>query len=198
MSGDLHERIDRIESTLAIQQLPIRYAIAVDSRDFDAWTGLFVEDVDCGRHGRGRAVLKGVVEHACTGFYRSIHQICGHRVEFDGPDVATGMVYCRAEHELVDGWVVMAICYFDSYERRDGRWYFVRRKERHWYAADQLRRPEGPEFFDWPGQEVQPSTLPGVWPSWHAFWQGPGKDRLDEVTRYPADGSVASGPRQSL
>ena len=50
----LLERIDRVESTLAIQQLPIRYAIAIDSRDIDGWLGLFVDDVDCGRRGRGR------------------------------------------------------------------------------------------------------------------------------------------------
>ena len=33
----LRRRIDRIESMQSIQQLPIRYAIAVDSRDLDAW-----------------------------------------------------------------------------------------------------------------------------------------------------------------
>ncbi|MBV9840561.1 MAG: nuclear transport factor 2 family protein [Sphingomonadaceae bacterium] len=184
-STDLGARIDRVEATLAIQQLPIRYAIAVDSRDFDAWTSLFIEDVDCGRHGKGRAVLKGFIEQACAGFYRSMHQICGHRIDFDGPDRATGQVYCRAEHESGDDWIVMAICYFDTYERRDGQWYFVRRKERHWYAADQTRRPAGPDFYDWPGHAPAPPSLPQHWPSWAAFWAGAGKARRDEVTRFP-------------
>lgn len=46
---ELLRRIDRIESYQAIQQLPIRYAIAVDSRDLDAWVNLFVEDVQVDR-----------------------------------------------------------------------------------------------------------------------------------------------------
>ena len=46
MDETLLARIDRIESTLAIQQLPIRYALAVDGRDIDAWLALFVDDVD--------------------------------------------------------------------------------------------------------------------------------------------------------
>ena len=41
----LAERLDRIESQLAIGQLPIRYALAVDARDVDAWLELFVPDV---------------------------------------------------------------------------------------------------------------------------------------------------------
>lgn len=95
---DLAARLDRVESTLAIQQLLIRYALAVDGRDFDAWTELFVEDVNCGRHGVGRAVLKQFIEAACARFYISVHYACGHAISFQGPDQATGQVYCRAEH----------------------------------------------------------------------------------------------------
>ena len=79
---DLLRRIDRIESQLAIQQLPIRYALAIDGRDLDAWVGLFVADVNCGRRGRGRAVLRAVIEPQVRTFYRSIHQICGHADRF--------------------------------------------------------------------------------------------------------------------
>ena len=43
------ERLDRVESQLAIGQLPIRYAMAVDGRDVDTWLGLFVPDVQVGR-----------------------------------------------------------------------------------------------------------------------------------------------------
>ena len=57
-NSDLVARIDRIESHLAIQQLPIRYALAVDSRDLDSWVQLFVEDVNCGSHGVGREALE--------------------------------------------------------------------------------------------------------------------------------------------
>ena len=59
-------------------------------------------------------------------FRRSVHQICGHRIDLDpsDPDRAWGATYCRAEHEVDDRWIVMAICYFDDYQRVDGQWLF--------------------------------------------------------------------------
>ena len=135
----LAERVERIEAQLAIQQLPIRYAMAVDARDIDAWVNCFRPDVNMGRHGIGRDVLRRYIEPQVRRFYRSVHQICGHRVELVAPDWATGAVYCRAEHEVGDQWIVMAICYFDEYARVDGEWFFSRRRERHWYAADVIR-----------------------------------------------------------
>jgi hypothetical protein len=173
-SAELVRRIDRIESQLAIQQLPIRYAIAVDSRDLDAWVDLFIEDVNCGRHGHGRAVLRGLIDASVRSFYRSVHQICGHQVDFTDDDHATGKVYCRAEHEAAGQWVVMAICYFDEYQRREGRWYFVRRKERHWYSTDVLARPGEPKFQNWDAWPDAQPELPHHFPSWAAFWnEGP-------------------------
>src|SRR5262249_4913618 len=97
-------RIDRIESQLAIQQLAPRYAIAVDARDLDAWVALFIEDVNCGRHGRGREALRKYIDGLVRGFYRSVHQICGHVIDFVDADHATGTVYCRAEHEDRGKW----------------------------------------------------------------------------------------------
>ena len=168
----LLQRIDRLESLQAIQQLPIRYALAVDGRDLDAWVGLFVEDVNCGRHGTGRAVLRALIEPDLRKFYRSIHQICGHRVEFVDADQARGVVYCRAEHEVGDRWIVMAIAYFDDYARRDGDWYFTRRREKHWYSVDILERP-APPFHRWPEDGAGP-RLPGDFPTWLGFWSEDG------------------------
>jgi hypothetical protein len=168
---EIRRRIDRIESHLAIQQLPIRYAIAVDSRDLDAWVGLFVADVNCGKRGRGREVLKSIIDPQVRTFYRSIHQICGHQVDFVDDDHATGKVYCRAEHEWQGKWIVMAICYFDEYECRDGRWYFVRRRERHWYSSDVLDRPGQPVFQNWEAWLDATPDLPQAFPTWANFWQ---------------------------
>lgn len=184
---DLASRIDRIESTLAIQQLPIRYAMAVDGRDMDAWVGLFIEDVDCGKRGKGRAVLRSFIEPLVTNFYRSIHLICGQRIEFIDDDHATGAVYCRAEHEDGDNWVNMAICYFDTYERRDGGWYFVRRNEKHWYAAEALERPGGPDFSAWPGQTIPEPALPAAFPTWNGFWEKQGPQAAERRSLFPVD-----------
>jgi hypothetical protein len=157
-------RLQRIEAHLQIEQLPIRYALAVDGRDVDAWANLFVPDVDMGRRGRGREVLRAYIEPQIRQFYRSIHFICGHRIELLEPDSARGAVYCRAEHEVSDRWIVMAICYFDDYRRVDGEWLFERRRERHWYAAAR--------FDSW-GTSPTPPALPHDFPSWSSFWAAP-------------------------
>jgi hypothetical protein len=188
-TADLAARIDRIESQLAIQQLPIRYALAVDGRDIDTWVALFVPDVDCGKAGRGREALRAVIEPAVRTFYRSIHQICGHAVDFIDTDHATGRVYCRAEHEDRGGWYVMAICYFDDYERRDGDWLFTRRRERHWYAADVLDRPTAP-FLGWPGHERSAPRLPAAFPTWSGFWQSVPEEHVAALTALPVRGDA--------
>ena len=131
--------------------------MAVDARDLDAWVGCFRPDVDMGRHGTGREALRRYIDPMVRRFYRSVHQICGHRIELadpdpaGGPDRATGAVYCRAEHEVGEEWIVMAICYFDEYARVDGEWFFSRRRERHWYAADVTRTPQSAGFAGWAG-----------------------------------------------
>ena len=171
----LAERVERIEAQLAIQQLAIRYAMAVDARDLDAWVGCFRPDVDMGRHGAGRDALRRYIDPMVRRFYRSVHQICGHRIELAGPDRATGAVYCRAEHEVGEEWIVMAICYFDDYARVDGEWFFSRRRERHWYAADVTQRPQSVRFTGWAGSGAP--ALPAAFATWAPFWDGDGAAR---------------------
>jgi hypothetical protein len=171
---DLLERMDRIESHLAIQQLPIRYALAVDGRDLDAWVELFVPDVRVSKSASGREALHKQIDGMLRTFGRSVHQICGHRVEFEGtdPDHATGAVYCRAEHEVGGRWIVMAICYWDDYRRVGGEWLFSRRREKHWYAADINEHPQAVNFDGWDAGEP---SLPAFFPTWAPFWDGPAK-----------------------
>lgn len=166
---DLASRLTAVEDRFAIGQLPIRYALAVDGRDIDAWVNLFVPDVDCGKHGRGREALREYITPQVQTFYRSIHLICGHRVELIDATTARGKTYCRAEHEVGDKWEVMAICYDDRYAKVEGEWLFQRRAEQHWYTADHLSRPqEAQGYVDW-HREVKP-VLPHAFPTWGPFW----------------------------
>ena len=177
MSDDLAAMVARIEAYQAIQQLPIRYALAVDGRDLDAWVALFVPDVDMGRRGSGRQVLREYIEPHLRWFYRSIHQIVGHRIELLDDDTAKGAVYCRAEHEVGERWIVMAICYFDDYRRVEGEWLFERRGERHWYAVDVLERPQSVGFDSWE-RTAGPPSLPDGFPMWTTFFDD------DEAVRH--------------
>jgi ketosteroid isomerase-like protein len=180
----LEARLDRVEAELAIRQLAARYALAVDARDLDGLVLLFADDVDCGRHGCGRAVLHTFFADALRGFYRSAHLVCGHVIELSAdPERATGVVSCRAEHEVGERWVVQTFCYFDDYERRDGTWCFRRRRTRTWYTADVDERPAGPAFSTWDG--ALPGRLPETFPTWAPFWaeHDPGA-----VTEFPVGG----------
>ena len=95
-------------------------------------------------------------------------------------------MYCRAEHEFPDQLVVGPMQYFDQYERRDGRWYFRRRRPMAWYFTDVLDRPTGAERVRWPGATDAPAPLPGWWPSWAAFWEADEEARFAPV---PDEGS---------
>ena len=183
-SGSFEERLARLEALEAVRQLPSRYAMAIDARDLDGLVGIFVPDVDAGRWGAGRDALRAFFDHRLRDFYRTIHQICGQTAELTDADTARGRTYCRAEHEDRGRWVVMAICYDDTFARRDGTWYFERRRERHWYATDVLSRPGDPGFDDWPGNQRKSASLPHAWPSWAEFWKRGEPGRIEDLTTH--------------
>jgi hypothetical protein len=180
VDSSLAARLARLEARADIGQLPVRYALAVDERDVAAWVSLFVPDIELGRHGRGRDALRALIEPQLRWFYRSVHQIVGHRVELLGPDTARGQVYCRAEHEVAERWVVMAIRYDDEYREVDGEWLFSRRRENHWYATDLAEHPQAVAFDSW-GTTPGGPALPSAAGSWPAFWDG--HDTSDVTSR---------------
>lgn len=185
--SDVLVRLTRIEGRLDIEQLPIRYALAVDQRDLDAWVELFVPDVSLGRLGTGRESLRRWIEPRFRLFYRSVHQIVGHRVELIDSTTARGSVYSRAQHEVGDRWVVIDIRYDDSYRKVDGRWLFVSRRDRHFYTADLLERPNQVQFCSWAPSGTP--SLPHCDESWDAFWSG---YDTSEITSQP--GPTAAEP----
>jgi hypothetical protein len=147
--------------------------MAIDGRDLEAWVSLFVANVQATPTQMGREALRTQIDGILRTFKRSVHQICGHRVELDPVDDnrGTGAVYCRAEHEVEDRWIVMAICYFDDYQRVEGDWLFVRRRERHWYAADINEHPQAVGFDSW--RNGPAPSLPERFSTWEPFWTGP-------------------------
>ena len=163
-------RLERLESTEAIRQLVARYALATDSRDLDTLVGLFVDDVRVGEVERGREALRTFFDRSLRDVGVTILFVGNHVIDFDDDDHARGVVYCRGEIQVEDRWVIQAIQYRDSYERRDGAWYFVRRKHLLWYGAELGASPLGLPPANWPEHHTGKGELPEAWDTWRAFW----------------------------
>jgi hypothetical protein len=180
------ERLARVEAQLAIQQLAIRYAIGIDSRDLDLLAAQWVPDVWMGKaYGQGRDAVRAYFTPILRGFYRTTHMIVGHRIDLVDADNATGEVYCRAEHESGDDWVVQAIVYEDTYRRVEGAWGFARRRHHHWYSTPVQEAPAGPTFEKWPRRPGPLPDAPHHWPSWQKFWREAGDEAVRTVTSAP-------------
>ena len=169
--SELDRRLTAMEDRFEIGQLPIRYALAVDQRDVESWVSLFDPNIKLGRFGSGSDALRALIVPQLKWFYRSIHQIVGHRIELLPDGRAVGQVYCRAEHEVGSRWIVMAIRYDDEYQKINGSWVFSRRRERHWYAADIAEHPQNVGFDSW-GTAGGPPPLPQLDVTWGGFWAG--------------------------
>ncbi len=153
-----------------IRQLASRYAVALNHRNLDALVELFVPDVRVGRADVGRESLKQNMAAQLRDGHRTILQVSNHVIDVHGADHASGIVGTRAEIERGDEWVIQVIEYHDTYERRDGRWLFVRRRHHLWYGADMLTRPNVLPDANWPQSQTGKGTLPEIMPSWQA-WQ---------------------------
>lgn len=162
--------LERAVARDEIRQLAFRYALAVDSRDLDLLVSLFVPDVRVGRERTGRAALRETFEESLGAIGVSILFVGNHLVDFEGPDRATGVVYCRGQIQDGPRWIEQAIQYRDRYECRDGAWLFVRRVHRLWYGVETAERPLDQEPASWPARHAGRGTLPEEWDSWQAFW----------------------------
>lgn len=152
-----------------IRQLASRYAVAMDARDLDTLVSLFVEDVRVGRDQVGRDALRANFTEQLRDLGVTILLVGNHVISLVDDDHATGIVSCRGEIEMGNQWVVQAIQYHDTYERRDGTWLFARRRHLLFYGADMLERPIGLPLAHWPASAVGKGDLPESLPTWQAF-----------------------------
>jgi hypothetical protein len=162
-----------MESLAEIQQLPQRYALAVDSRDMDALVALFVPDVRVGRDARGRDALKAWFTNTLRGPKTSVHFVGNHIIDFDDNDRAHGIVYCRDELERPETgkWDVGMLQYWDTYVQIDGAWYFERRRFHRWYIVDALTRPRHGAGVHRGTSSLSTQQLPEAFDTWARFWE---------------------------
>lgn len=165
----LEARIARLEAREAIQELAVRYGIAVDDRDYEAIRALFAPD-GCLRTNAG--VSKGDGVDAVVAYFEqhmpelgpSNHFVHGHVIEFeyDEPHRAHGVVSSHAELWRADRPMVTAMRYLDKYRKVDDHWLFQERVQTYMYFVDvreyaealgsrlRLRASGTPQSADWP------------------------------------------------
>ena len=177
MESDATGLVERLWAHEQIRQLAAHYAVAIDSRDLDALVGLFVDDVRVGGGVSGRSALKASFDGSLRAIGVSMLNVGTHAIDLVDADHATGSVYCHCQIQDGDRWVHQSILYRDTYERRSGRWYFVRRVHELWYGLEVHPNPLDQEPADWPRNHDGRGTVPESWPTWRSFWaDGPGND----------------------
>ena len=169
----IEERLDRMESLAAIQQLPYRYGVAIDSRNMDMMVDLFVPDVRVGKDEVGREALKRWYTKTMSRPKSSCHFIGNHVIDFDDADRAHGIVYCHDELDRPEEgeWIQGMLQYWDTYRRVDGEWCFERRKFHRLYIVDWLTRPSHGAGNTADGASLSTYQLPEAYPSWGEFWE---------------------------
>jgi ketosteroid isomerase-like protein len=162
--------LERLVATDEIRQLASRYAVAMDARDLDALVALFVDDVRVGREDVGREALQRSFDDQLRGIGVSILFVGNHVIDFDDDLHARGIVYCKAEIQDGERWIRQAIQYRDRYERRAGRWLFVRRVHLLWYGEEAPSSPLEQPPANWPESHTGRGTIPESFESWKRFW----------------------------
>jgi hypothetical protein len=153
-----------------IRQLAARYAIAIDSRDIDALVECFVDDVQPATTRRSRDVLRDTFEQQLRAIGVSILDVGTHRIDIVDDEHATGLVYCHAQIQDGRRWIHQQILYRDTYERRDGIWYFKRRVHELFYGEEAPTNPLDQRHANWPQHHDGRGTAPESFPTWNAFW----------------------------
>jgi hypothetical protein len=164
------EPLDRLIAHDEIRLLASRYAVAIDSRDLDMLVSLFVPDVRVGRDASGReALLESFVGPLST-IGVSILHVGTHVIDLIDADHATGTQYSAGQVQEGDRWIHQSIVYRDTYERRHGRWLFVRRVHELFHGVEAWRNPLDQQPADWPLHAAGRGTAPASFPTWDRFW----------------------------
>lgn len=171
-SEEVNDIVERLWAHEQIRQLASHYAVAIDSRDLDALVALFIEDVRVGRDTFGREALRASFAASLSAIGVSMLNVGTHSIDLIDADHATGLVYCHGQIQDGERWIHQFILYRDTYERRDERWFFVRRIHELWYGKPEAISPLTLAPAEWPINHDGLGTVPQSWPSWSAFWGG--------------------------
>lgn len=157
---DIRIRLDRLSSIEEIRSLALRYAYAVDSRDWPLMESLWIET--SARHGAsifdgGTMLDIHVMREIGARFSASGPStllVANHFIDFDDVDHARGSVYCHCQMERSGTFFEQMILYQDIYERNAGRWLFRSRDHLLWWGSERSDDPtrQAPAF--WPASQI--------------------------------------------
>ncbi|KHK89130.1 nuclear transport factor 2 family protein [Novosphingobium malaysiense] len=176
----LEARIARMEAVEEIRQLPAKYAVCLDQRDYDALVNLFVDDIGVPGKRRGRQALKAWYCDTVRGggSKSTAHLVGNHIIEFENDDLATGLVYSRNQLETGERWMVEMMVYLDRYARVDGRWFFQRRTPFFLYQCPMDAIPLDEFKITWGDGPPAQENFHAAFPSWQEFWSDSPNDDL--------------------
>lgn len=148
------DKVDRLWAERDIRNLALRYAYAVDSRDWPLMESLWVKT---------EAPAEGLLDFHLMRNMPVMFKDAGvstllvanHLIEFDGPDRAFGTVYCHC-HAENGVFFEQLICYKDVYERQDG-WKFRTRDHLLWWGKEHVS-PMKQAPAQWPASQVGAGT----------------------------------------
>jgi hypothetical protein len=138
----LEDRLDRIDSRNAINDLVAGYCEGTDRRDGELFASLWHDDaaylIPGGRGDfYGADGIRKSQEVIAEAWKQTFHWTTNHTVKFSSRDRATGRSDCFALCQHNDGEKVSLVgcTYFDKYERRDGTWKFAERYVNRWFVS---------------------------------------------------------------
>jgi len=156
---DAEKRIRRIEDRLEIQDLAVRYCIAIDDSDYAGMLAMYTQKARLGDIA-GRQEVVDQLRAIRSTYGRTIHTPHGHTVRFVDDDHATGIVLSHAELDIAGQTIHAAIRYYDEYEREEEAWRFANRTLKFAYVVPVRELGESLTSdlpVRWPGAEPAPA-----------------------------------------
>ncbi len=160
MTPDLQERVARLESRAAINDLVVRYFLAADRDDFATLGDCFTEAAQFSTSGvltaRGREAIIDFVRTARASMGLTVHTPNYVQCTFDSENCAGGLVGAHLELVIGDVAVYGAVRYLDRYARQGGTWRICARDMRTVHLApwvDTASALASTTPVRWPGTE---------------------------------------------
>lgn len=150
----MDKRLELLWAENEIRKLPLRYALAVDTRDWALMESLWV---DTPEPVAGETMLD---IHRARTFPQAFENsgssqmfVSNHLIEVESATRACGTVYC---HCTLDWgyFFEQRLVYLDTYECHDGKWLFLHRDHLLWWGREWKDNPMRQAPAHWPQSQL--------------------------------------------